>query len=754
MKGMKLMAAMCALVVMSASAGGLPLLGGGLSDTAISVNAVENVAMVDDTVYTDFNTALTNWTEGTTLTLLRDVSITSSIVFQVTKTLDLNGYTITNIGTGAVISFTGGTNYAEFTLLDSSGTNQGKITGGHGSYGGGIYVNQTKVFNMYGGTITGNTATHGGGGVFLDGRGYVRTFNMYGGVITGNSITGGRGENFYTDGASNFTMYGGTIDGGFVDNDNRYVKVTFDANGGTGTMSEQYVKKSTATKIKDNVNYENDGTKTEPALTREGYIFSGWNTQADGTGTNYMAGESSINISADTMLYAQWTEITATVTDGNVTTNFGSFSDAFSAWTDGTTLTLLKDVEPPSTIQISGTKKLDLNGHKMTTHSHFYIPSGSTIEICDNEGGGVIDAQYRVGSVFWINGGRLILNGGTVNGNVSTAGIVDIYANAEFTMNGGKITGRSTGRYDASVIHFSGSNGTFTMTGGEISGTTTRGGVTYFEKTDVSLNISGSAKIYNNKLESGTAQNLYLPDEFQINITGAMSDEASIGLTMQTSHVFTNSTNTAFNEPSKFFSDSEGYMIGKNADGQLLLGEPCTVTYQANGHGTAPTAVTVASGSVITEPTAPTASGWTFDGWYYGDTKFDFSTPITEDTTLTAKWLKNPTYTITIPADVNCSDRNSASAVVSAEYDVGELYTLSVAVASENNFQLKADYDDSVLIPYTIMCDDTQLSTEQTEILSVSGNGEQSKTLNFSVDPNQMYAGAYIDTLTFNISLT
>ena len=245
-------------------------------------------------------------------------------------------------------------------------------------------------------------------------------------------------------------------------------------------------------------------------------------------------------------------------------------------------------------------------------------------------------------------------------------------------------------------------------------------------------------------------------------VDGKLTNTIPIGITMfiggrggEICGVFTQtpSSNTVYHDATRFSSDRDDYVVGKNADNQLLIGVPCTVTYQANGHGTAPTAIKVASGSTITEPTELTASGWTFGGWYNGDTKFDFNTPITEDTTLTAKWVKKPTYTVTIPADVNCSDHNSASAVVSAEYDVGELYTLSVTVASENNFRLKADYDDSVLIPYTIMCDDTRLSTGQTEILSVSGSGEQNKTLNFSVDPNQMYAGAYSDNLTFYISL-
>lgn len=269
----------------------------------------------------------------------------------------------------------------------------------------------------------------------------------------------------------------------------------------------------------------------------------------------------------------------------------------------------------------SGTTRLCLNGHKITAGKHFYIPTGYALEIYDDDNTGSIDALYRVGSMFWVNGGKLTINGGTINGNVSTAGIVDIAANATFTMNGGKITGRSTGRYDASVIRFTGSNGTFNMTGGEISGTTTRGGVTYFEKTDVSINISGSAKITDNKLESGKTQNLYLANGVKVKVAGAMSDEASIGVTMQTPGVFTNSTNTDYNVAGNFTSDNADYEVIKDSTSkQLKLGvHSHTFTYTADGDTI--TAECTGEGTCkITEGLTMTisASDATYDGAAHG----------------------------------------------------------------------------------------------------------------------------------------
>ena len=85
-----------------------------------------------------------------------------------------------------------------------------------------------------------------------------------------------------------------------------------------------------------------------------------------------------------------------------------------------------------------------------------------------------------------------------------------------------------------------------------------------------------------------------------------------------------------------------------------------TVTFNSNGHGTAPAAQTVEDGKTATKPTDPTASGWTFKGWYKDkDCKnaFDFSTPITGNITLYAKWMENggtvtpDTYTVTFDAN-------------------------------------------------------------------------------------------------------
>jgi uncharacterized repeat protein (TIGR02543 family) len=75
--------------------------------------------------------------------------------------------------------------------------------------------------------------------------------------------------------------------------------VTFDANGGTGSMSSQSANTSTALTLN--------------SFTMTGYTFTGWNTAANGSGTSYANG-ASYDFTANITLYAQWTINTYTVT--------------------------------------------------------------------------------------------------------------------------------------------------------------------------------------------------------------------------------------------------------------------------------------------------------------------------------------------------------------------------------------------------------------------------------------------------------
>ena len=70
--------------------------------------------------------------------------------------------------------------------------------------------------------------------------------------------------------------------------------ITFDANGGKGTMGTQTVKPDEATAL------------TANTFTRADYDFTGWNTAKDGTGKFYADG-ANITTNGNVTLYAQWT---------------------------------------------------------------------------------------------------------------------------------------------------------------------------------------------------------------------------------------------------------------------------------------------------------------------------------------------------------------------------------------------------------------------------------------------------------------
>lgn len=84
-----------------------------------------------------------------------------------------------------------------------------------------------------------------------------------------------------------------------------------------------------------------------------------------------------------------------------------------------------------------------------------------------------------------------------------------------------------------------------------------------------------------------------------------------------------------------------------------------TVTFNANGHGTAPAAQIISKGGKITKPTDPTATGYTFVGWYKEAScinSWNFSTDtVSGATTLYAKWTQNttPTTNYTVTFNVN-----------------------------------------------------------------------------------------------------
>ena len=96
------------------------------------------------------------------------------------------------------------------------------------------------------------------------------------------------------------------------------VKISFDANGGSGTMNPMLVSEGDEVQLP-----END-------FTRSGYRFLGWREDAGGTGA-LIDDEGLYSTSADVTLYAQWIEIVHTTITLDATGAYNSYTTSVVA---------------------------------------------------------------------------------------------------------------------------------------------------------------------------------------------------------------------------------------------------------------------------------------------------------------------------------------------------------------------------------------------------------------------------------------
>ena len=80
---------------------------------------------------------------------------------------------------------------------------------------------------------------------------------------------------------------------------------------------------------------------------------------------------------------------------------------------------------------------------------------------------------------------------------------------------------------------------------------------------------------------------------------------------------------------------------GVTDDGGTIRGGTFAVTFDI-GDGTKTEPTLVEYNNPVPERAAPIKSGHTFTGWYLGEEKYNFDTPVTAPLTLTAKWEKVP----------------------------------------------------------------------------------------------------------------
>ena len=181
-----------------------------------------------------------------------------------------------------------------------------------------------------------------------------------------------------------------------------FYTITFNANGGEGSMEPQHFEVGVDTALNTN------------AFTRENYKFTGWNTAADGSGATYTDCGSILELKENLTLYAQW--------------------QFWNGWfTDVNGKQYYKDGE----LQKTGWTVIDGNTYYLDTETGYaatgittLIPDGATEEArCVFDANGVFQKNvigvYSVGNdTYWLNSGiieeeaglkRVVKENGEVN---------------------------------------------------------------------------------------------------------------------------------------------------------------------------------------------------------------------------------------------------------------------------------------------------------------------------------------------------
>ena len=258
-------------------------------------------------------------------------------------------------------------------------------------------------------------------------------------------------------------------------------------------------------------------------------------------------------------------------------------------------------------IVVTGKVTLDLNGYALKLEG-----SGSVIRVENGATLTLVDSKPNAVNKFSVT---------------ETTGLWQQDAAGTKVINGGAITG-GTGTGEAGNTCGGGicvaPGGTLLMRGGNIVGCTAR------EGGGVHVEAGGWFK-----MSAGT-------------ITGCTAGQEE-GKT----------ANGVFIAAGGRFTQSPGAQITGEVIGAY------TVTFQSEGGSEV--ASQIRANTPADQPADPTKEGYTFIGWYNGESEWNFETPVTADLTLTAKWQINR-YTITF-------DTAGGSEVPSITQDYGTAIT-------------------------------------------------------------------------------
>jgi uncharacterized repeat protein (TIGR02543 family) len=205
--------------------------------------------------------------------------------------------------------------------------------------------------------------------------------------------------------------------------------VTYDANGATGGTAPADQTKTQDVALTLATNSGN--------LARTGFTFAGWNTAANGSGTNYAVG-SSYTANAALTLFAKWTSVSSGIlywdNSGGTANDWGSlanWSTTVGGGTDPLAIPGASDVATFSATPIVGTAQtVNLNADRSvqginiasTVTQNIFLQGGGNIRTLTIGADGVTNASNGAGSVQIGLAGSITQNVNlTLNGSQSWA---------------------------------------------------------------------------------------------------------------------------------------------------------------------------------------------------------------------------------------------------------------------------------------------------------------------------------------------
>ena len=334
--------------------------------------------------------------------------------------------------------------------------------------------------------------------------------------------------------------------------------------------------------------------------------------------------------------------------------------------------------------------KICLNGHSITQTANAGIfANNGTLDVIDCMAAGKLSSgkgctSTQAGGCIY-NSGTITISGITMDGNSAPhGGAVSNYGDMQIT--NCTITNNSANGDGGGINNA----GTLTVTNTEITGNNAvnGGGISTIGKLTLNnVTVTGNTADHGSGIRTNASPDVTVSGDIIIrdNSAGKYPDMllnssklavdangpgansyisvSAIPAPTSTAPVSLTGTNNA-DYSGYFHTDNPDYAIinGENNTVMLVMGE-YTVTFDANGHGTAPTQQKTTYGGKITEPAAPTAENYYFQGWFKESTcenMWDFdSDTVTADITLYAKWSdcdhSGNTNTLSCTNNTTCS---------------------------------------------------------------------------------------------------